>query len=94
MHYYRDYIHNRFRQKIRNKVIQRGYVTAYTSIVIGAYFIYHACYVLFQSQDFEADDWIALHGLIGLNMFLCVHFLLNLFSERRRIERIQDNKKG
>lgn len=87
--YYDEYIRIKYNQSIAPRVLRIGYISSFLAITCGFFFFYRAYYVMINQDDFhDHHDWLAFELLIGIYMFQITHFLVELYRERRRIEKI------
>lgn len=90
--YYRDYIFIKYNHPIKQKVLNIGYRASILSLIAGLFFFYRAYYVMAHHDDFEHQDWLLFELIIGMFMFQSSHFLVELFRDRRRIEKIVSDR--
>lgn len=86
--YYQEYIAIKYDQEINPAVIQRGYITAMMAIVSGLFFFYRVYFIIMHNYDFQSSDWLMYDLMTGIFMFMSSHFMLSLYRERRRIEKL------
>jgi hypothetical protein len=86
--YYQEYIWIKYNHEIDSGVLAHGYITACVAIVSGLNFFYRIYFIYTNGHDFAAMDWLLPNLFTGVFMFLSSYFLLSLYRERRRIEKI------
>lgn len=90
--HYPEYISIKFDAELNPSVIRNGYIAAGISILAACFFTFRIFYVLTQGHDFDGSDWLAYDFLVGLSMFLNSYFILSLYRERRRIEKLTEDR--
>jgi hypothetical protein len=90
--HYPDYISIKFDAELNPKVIRNGYIVAGISILTACFFTFRIFYIITQGKDFESHDWLSYDFLVGFYMFLNSYFILSLYRERRRIEKLTEDR--
>jgi hypothetical protein len=90
--HYPDYISIKFGAELNPKVIRNGYIVAGISILTACFFTFRIFYIITQGKDFASNDWLSYDFLVGFYMFLNSYFILSLYRERRRIEKLTEDR--